>query len=103
MVRDRWHGGNKFKRQHPIGRYIADFACLEAKLIVELDGGQRARRQDYDAKRDAFFPPQGFCVVRFWNGEFLKNEASAPDQLLRLLGGRKTPSPQPSPPEGERE
>jgi adenine-specific DNA-methyltransferase len=103
MVRDRRLGGHKFKRQHPIGSYIADFACLEAKLIVELDGGQHAKRQEHDTKRDAVFASQGFRVVRFWNGEFLKNQEAAADQLLQQLGGEKTPSPRPSPPEGERE
>jgi very-short-patch-repair endonuclease len=103
MVRDRRLGGHKFKRQHPIGSYIADFTCLEAKLIVELDGGQHAEQQMYDAKRDAYFASLGFCVVRFWNGEFLNNQEAVADQLLALLDGGKTPSPQHSPPEGERE
>lgn len=103
MVRDRRLGGYKFKRQYPIGRYIADFVCIEAKLIVELDGGQHAEQQEYDAKRDAFFNSEGFRVVRFWNPEFLKNQDGVARQLLALLVGGRTPSPQPSTPEGERE
>ncbi len=47
--------GVKFRRQHPLGNYIADFACLAPKLIVELDGSQHQAQQVYDARRDAFF------------------------------------------------
>jgi very-short-patch-repair endonuclease len=57
--------GVKFRRQHPLGNYIADFACLSPKLIVELDGSQHQVRADYDAQRDAFFRAQGFGVLRF--------------------------------------
>jgi very-short-patch-repair endonuclease len=57
--------GVKFRRQHPLGSYIADFACLAPKLIVELDGSQHADQHEYDAKRDAFFRSQGFAVLRF--------------------------------------
>ena len=98
MVRDRRMGGYKFKRQHPIGRYIADFVCIEGKLVVELDGGQHAERREYDTERDAFFESQGFRVVPFWNAEFLKNQDAVARQLLTQLDGGKTPSPQPSPP-----
>jgi len=57
--------GFKLRRQHPLGNYIADFACLEPKLIVELDGSQHADQQAYDLARDAFFMAQGFAVMRF--------------------------------------
>jgi adenine-specific DNA-methyltransferase len=70
MVRDRRLGGYKFKRQHPVGNYIADFVCIEAKLVVELDGRQHAEKQKYDAKRDAFFESQGFRIVRLWKCRF---------------------------------
>ena len=98
MVRDRRLGGYKFKRQYPIGRYIADFVCIERKLVVELDGSQHAEQKDYDAERESFFASQGFRIVRFWNPEFLKNQDGVAYQLLALLDGEKTPSPQPSPP-----
>ncbi|QSI28811.1 DUF559 domain-containing protein [Variovorax sp. RKNM96] len=61
--------GVKFRRQHPLGNYIADFACLEPKLIVELDGSQHRTQQGYDAQRDAFFRTQGFDVLRFASNE----------------------------------
>ena len=57
--------GFKFRRQHPLGAYVADFACLAPRLIVELDGSQHAHQQAYDAKRDLFFRQQGFEVMRF--------------------------------------
>ena len=61
--------GVKFRRQHPLGTYIADFACLAPKLIVELDGSQHARQRVYDLERDAFFRRQGFEVLRFASNE----------------------------------
>lgn len=61
--------GVKFRRQHPLGNYIADFACLAPKLIVELDGSQHQAHQGYDVKRDAFFREQGFEVLRFASNE----------------------------------
>ena len=67
--------GAKFRRQHPLGPYVADFACLEPKLIVELDGSQHAAQAQYDAQRDAFFRAQGFDVLRFAsNAPFLQGE-----------------------------
>ncbi|MFT4240932.1 MAG: DUF559 domain-containing protein [Acidovorax sp.] len=61
--------GVKFRRQHPLGSYVADFACLAPRLIVELDGSQHLQQEDYDAQRDAFFRRQGFDVMRFASNE----------------------------------
>ena len=68
-------GGFRFRRQHTIGPYIVDFACLETKLVIELDGDQHAlgdapRR---DEKRDAYLTAEGFEVLRFWNNEVYEN------------------------------
>ncbi len=57
--------GFKFRRQHPLGAYIADFACLAPLLIIEIDGSQYAYQQVYDNKRDEFFKTHGFNVMRF--------------------------------------
>jgi len=57
--------GVKFRRQHPLGSYVADFACLAPRLIVEVDGSRHAEQQAYDTKRDAFFKSRGFEVMRF--------------------------------------
>jgi len=59
------------RRQVPMGRYIADFACLEAMLIVEIDGGQHDEARD--AKRTAFLESEGFEILRFWNNDVLTN------------------------------
>jgi very-short-patch-repair endonuclease len=57
--------GVKFRRQHPVGNYIADFACLAPKLIVELDGSQHVQQASHDERRDHFFHERGFAVLRF--------------------------------------
>ena len=72
-LRNKQLGGYKFRRQQPIGPYIADFACLSQKLLIELDGSQHAARQDYDEKRDAFLREKGYRVLRFWNNEVFEN------------------------------
>jgi very-short-patch-repair endonuclease len=63
----------KFRRQHPVGKYFADFACIEIGLIVELDGGQHAdaAEVEYDRKRSDELASAGFRVLRFWNNEVL--------------------------------
>ncbi len=65
--------GVKFRRQHPLGNYIADFACLDPKLVVELDGSQHADQEEYDARRDAFLQAQGFALLRFASNEPYSN------------------------------
>jgi len=57
----------------PLGEFFADFCCLEHKLIIELDGGQHAQRQEYDQRRTKFLESLGFRVLRFWNAEVLTN------------------------------
>lgn len=74
-----WHAlrrkqlGVKFRRQHPIEKFIADFACLEPKLVIEVDGGQHSDDAVFDAKRTKRIEMQGFKVIRFWNNEVLEN------------------------------
>ena len=64
--------GFHFRRQCPIGPYIADFACLEAKLLIEVDGGQHMDAVT-DVRRDTFLSREGFRVLRFWNNEVMTN------------------------------
>jgi adenine-specific DNA-methyltransferase len=66
-LRGRQLAGFKFRRQVGIGRYFADFACVAAKLIVELDGSQHIENADYDAKRTADLEACGWRVLRIWN------------------------------------
>jgi very-short-patch-repair endonuclease len=70
-LRRRQLAGFKFRRQHSVGPYICDFACLEASIIVELDGSQHAEQSDYDMRRDTFLRSRGFRVLRFWNNDVL--------------------------------
>jgi very-short-patch-repair endonuclease len=67
--------GLKFRRQHPIGQYIADFVCLERKVIIELDGGQHSLPDNIlkDRQRDTWFEKEGYAVVHFWDNEVLMN------------------------------
>ncbi|MEG3089470.1 endonuclease domain-containing protein [Sphingomonas sp. PB4P5] len=70
-VRNRQLDGFKFRFQHSIGPFVADFACLEAMLIVELDGGQHSA--EADARRTAYLERAGFEVLRFWNSDVIEN------------------------------
>jgi very-short-patch-repair endonuclease len=100
-VRDRKLGGFKFRRQFLIGPYIADYVCVEKKLIVELDGVLHAHRAEYDRRRDEFLERQGYRVIRFRNDDFLHDMYGTLEYIRRELC--TTPSPRPSPPlrEGE--
>jgi very-short-patch-repair endonuclease len=83
----------KFRRQHPIDNYIADFICLEQKLIIEVDGGYHTQTKEYDDARTAVLNELGYRVIRFTNEEVindiknvlskLKSEFSAPSTLLQ--------------------
>jgi very-short-patch-repair endonuclease len=66
LLRARRVSGIKFRRQHAIGPYFADFACPSAKLVVEIDGEHHAFQQDRDARRTAFMEREGWRVLRFW-------------------------------------
>ncbi len=74
----------KFRRQHPIGHYIVDFACPEYRLVIELDGSQHADNPA-DIGRTAFLERQGWTVVRFWNNEVVANTGGVIETILRSL------------------
>jgi very-short-patch-repair endonuclease len=88
----------KFTRQLPVGRYYADFACRQAKLIVELDGSQHAE-SERDQQRDAFLQSEGWVILRFWNNELDDNPEGVletiVDRAAECLGGTH-PRPLPS-------
>ena len=75
FIRKKQLGGFRFRRQHTIGPYIADFACVEARLVIELDGDQHGigAGPARDAKRDAFIEREGWTIRRFWNREVYDN------------------------------
>jgi very-short-patch-repair endonuclease len=78
-------GGAKFRRQQPIGPYIADFVCFERKLIVELDGGQHAATVAADERRTAWLESQGFRVMRFWNNDVIENIEGVLETIAREI------------------
>lgn len=99
-LRDRRLSDHEFRRQRPIGPYFADFACLEAKLIVERDGGQHADAASYDENRTRFMQAQGYRVLRFWNNEVLTQTDAVRERILQALQ-EDDPHPSPLPQAGE--
>jgi very-short-patch-repair endonuclease len=76
--------GLKFRRQHPSGRYVADFYCHEARLIVEVDGEahNRGSRPTRDAKRDSWFAARGLAVLRVSASDVLDDLDAVLRQIL---------------------
>jgi very-short-patch-repair endonuclease len=72
-LRDRRMQSLKFRRQAPVGPYVADFLCIAHRLVVEVDGSQHAESAK-DEKRDAWLMREGYRVMRFWNHEILRNQ-----------------------------
>ncbi len=99
LLRNRRFADKKFRRQHPVGRYILDFYCHELKLAIELDGGQHNEppAKQYDADRTSYLEEQGIRVIRFWNNEVLQQTDSVLESLWNSLTSL-TPAPLP---EGE--
>ncbi len=102
--------GFHFRRQAPLGGYIADFACHRVKLVVELDGGQHAEGATAaaDIRRSEALASGGFRVMRFWNADVFANLEGVVDMIrnacgletsfeYREAGGGMTPTPDPSP------
>jgi len=100
--------GRHFRRQVPIGRFIADFVCHYPKLVIELDGGQHANAAEQDETRSAFLISHGFKVLRFWNVDVneglegvvdrIRHEVNLPTAFTyEHLKLHSTPTPNPSP------
>jgi very-short-patch-repair endonuclease len=83
--------GYKFRRQVVIVPYIVDFICLEARLIIEVDGGQHGGRLVYDARRTVRLESKGYRVIRFWNHEVLGELEGVLEQIRAAL--IEAPSP----------
>ncbi len=84
-LRRRKVDGFRFRRQRPFGPYVCDFICLEAKLIVELDGSQHAEQATYDAHRDDFMRSYSFRILRFWNGHVTAETEAVLDTIFAAL------------------
>jgi very-short-patch-repair endonuclease len=85
IVRGRRLDGFKFRRQVPVDRYVADFVCRDAHLIVELDGPAHEGREDYDAQRTAVLQRCGFRVVRFDNEVVLADPGGVAEAIGAAL------------------
>jgi len=85
--------GFKFSRQMPVGPYICDFMCREAKLVVELDGGQHDERAAYDAARTNYIETSGYRLVRFWNTDVLSNMEYVLTGIVEALEVPPPPAP----------
>jgi very-short-patch-repair endonuclease len=96
LLRNRRLTGIKFRRQHPIDRYIADFVCLEHQLIIEVDGSQHAQQADYDTKRTAQLEVLGFRVLRFWDNDVLTNSEAVLQAIYDAINVAPHPSPLPA-------
>lgn len=68
-LRNRQLDGFKFRRQHPIDRFIIDFYCAEAKLCIEIDGDSHAEQIDYDQARTEYLTERGYTMIRYTNRE----------------------------------
>src|SRR3990172_3804845 len=98
ILRGRQMGGLKFRRQHPFESYILDFACLEKKIVVEIDGGQHQESMAVDGIRTKALEDAGFHVLRFWNHEVLQQPEAVAERIWQEVTGKKDPpSPPPSP------
>jgi very-short-patch-repair endonuclease len=109
LLRGKRLNGWKFKRQVPLGGYIVDFVCFEARLIVEADGSQHADNS-HDVRRDEWLRAHGFTLLRFWNHDILTNPGGVLSAILDALTSARTaieaarslsPLPNPSPTGGE--
>lgn len=101
-LRNRQIDGFRFRRQVPLGAYVADFLCPQAKLVVELDGGQHGDQAEHDRVRTEWLGAQGYRVLRFWNHDMLQHADTVVGEIHRELTRSFTP-PQPSPSLRERE
>ena len=77
--------GVNFRRQHAIGKYIPDFCSLDAKLVIELDGSQHMRQEEYDEERTKYLEVLGYKVIRFWNGDVVNNIDGVILAIIQML------------------
>ena len=97
-------GGLKFRRQMSLNGFVVDFCCPNAKLIIELDGGQHLEQREQDARRTRDLEDSGYFVLRFWNNDVLQNIDGVLGEILSSANQRSFEPPHPTPlPPGERE
>ncbi len=86
VVRAKRLSGLKFRRQHPIGPFFADFACIEKRVIVELDGGYHDYQYENDVERQAYLEQRGWKVMRFSNEDVLRDVEAVAISIARQIG-----------------
>ncbi|MFM9059005.1 MAG: endonuclease domain-containing protein [Planctomycetaceae bacterium] len=91
LLRDRGMLGLKFRRQHPIGPFIADFYCDELRWVIEVDGGQHNTDQAraYDVRRSDFLAIRGVTVTRFWSSEVMDEIEGVMHRFVEVAGRLK--------------
>ena len=87
-LRNRQVAGLKFRRQMPLEGFITDFACVEARFVVEVDGGQHADAVERDALRTKAIEGAGYLVIRFWNEDVLKDIDGVIAEIMRVIATR---------------
>jgi ATP-dependent helicase HrpA/adenine-specific DNA-methyltransferase len=105
LLRNRRFVGFKFRRQHPIGPYVADFYCVAAKLAIELDGDVHGtpKQREHDAAKERYLSGLGIRTLHFWNIDLLEHEDDVLTVILRELENRAGSNPHPDPLPSERE
>ena len=93
-LRGRQLDGAHFRRQHPIGDYVADFCCTSLKLVIEVDGSQHSE-SEHDLKRDAWLAARGYTVLRLWNNDVLTQTANVVEKILATVIELRTSRPPP--------
>ncbi len=105
-LRNRQLDGFKFRRQHPIGRFIVDFYCAACRLVIEIDGDSHAEQIEYDQARTEWLNDLGYQVIRFTNREVFRRLEAVLEAILetceKLACDSFSPSPSPSPEGGEK-
>jgi very-short-patch-repair endonuclease len=79
--------GVRFRRQHAIGPFIADFCAPRKKIVIELDGNQHLEQHDYDQERTDYLETQGYKVIRFWNNDVINNIEGIMREIGAVLAG----------------
>jgi len=85
-LRGKQLNGLKFRRQHPLGRYIVDFCCVAHGLVLELDGDSHTEQIEYDAERTVWLESQGFRVIRFTNRQVERQMDAVLAEIARQCG-----------------
>jgi very-short-patch-repair endonuclease len=97
LLRGKQLSGYKFRRQYPIGNYIADFACISARLVIEVDGDTHGNdeAEARDAKRTEYIERLGYRVIRFWNDQVFNATDGVIETILDALGTNTALDPSP--------